>query len=100
MRFSYDGRVGKLSQKIDVPLTWQPFGPSSASYQLRAVTIHQGHFLNQVHYFGLTINPSGEFAYKMNDAQEPVLVRYIQLAFVYLFFLSIIRSMEARISER
>ena len=83
-RFSYDGRAGKLSQKIDVPLTWQPFGPLSAAYQLRAVTIHRGVSLGSGHYWGLTICPSGQMAYKMDDAALPEKVGYI--IFWILFF--------------
>lgn len=85
-RFNYDENGRKLTKEMDVPLEWQPFGESSTPYRLRAVTIHQGQFMNQGHYFGLTINPSGEFAFKMNDAQEPVPVRYIQVPFFYLYF--------------
>ena len=83
-RFSYEGRGAKISTKIDVPLTWQPFGPSHPTYQLRAVTIHRGVSLGSGHYIGLTICPSGQVAFKMDDATLPEKVGYIIFLGYYL----------------
>ena len=76
-RFNFDENGRKLTTEIDVPLEWQPFGESSTPYRLRAVTIHRGVSLGSGHYIGLTICPSGQVAFKMDDATLPEKVVYI-----------------------
>ena len=65
----------KLETEIDIPQMWQPYGPSSAAYVLRAVTIHRGWSRQGGHYIGLTIDRSGQLAYKMDDHHKPVKVK-------------------------
>ena len=87
-RFCLDGRIQKVSTKIDVPLVWEPCRDPRTVYTLKAVTIHKGETLDSGHYVGLTIDPSGNFAYLMNDAQEPKLVIGLSILMLLVYLAS------------